>query len=132
MMQQEKTVTKTDYRLIISKCFSVLHKIFKNEKLIITKFNEIEKFIEPLMKYMKTPNKIDFDDDLIDIVIKIIKTLKYLPNIAINLLPDLGQVMRKNKGITKNLFTLINLYIIYNNKVIENNEEYSKCLFSIY
>ena len=132
MMQQEKTVTKTDYRLIISKCFSVLHKIFKNEKLIITKFNEIEKFIEPLMKYMKTPNKIDFDDDLIDIIIRIIRALKYLPNIAINLLPDLGQVMRKNKGITKNLFTLINLYIIYNNKVIENNEEYSKCLFKLY
>ena len=63
MMQQEKTVIKTDYRLIISKCFSVLHKIFKNEKLILTKYNEIEKFIEPLMKYMKTPNKIDFDDD---------------------------------------------------------------------
>ena len=132
MMQQEKTVTKTDYRLIISKCFSVLHKIFKNEKLILTKYNEIEKFIEPLMKYMKTPNKIDFDDDLIDIIIKIIKTLKYLPNIAINLLPDLGQVMRKNKGITKNFFTLINLYIIYNNKETENNEEYSKCLFKLY
>ena len=132
MMQQEKTITKTDYRLIISKCFSVLHKIFKNEKLILTKYNEIEKFIEPLMKYMKTPNKIDFDDDLIDIIIKIIKTLKYLPNIAINLLPDLGQVMRKNKGITKNFFTLINLYIIYNNKETENNEEYSKCLFKLY
>ena len=132
MMQQEKTVIKTDYRLIISKCFSVLHKIFKNDKLILTKYNEIEKFIEPLMKYMKTPNKIDFDDDLIDIIIRIIKTLKYLPNIAINLLPDLGQVMRKNKGITKNLFILINLYIIYSNTDMEKKEEYSKCLFKLY
>ena len=132
MMEQEKIITKTNYRLIISKCFSVLHKIFKNEKLILSKYAEMEKYIEPLMKYMKTPNKIDFDDDLIDIMIMIIKTLKYLPNLAINLLPDIGQVMRKNKGITKNLFILINLYIIYSNSEIENKEEYSKCLFKLY
>jgi hypothetical protein len=81
---------------------------------------------------MKTPNKIDFDDDLIDIIILIIKTLKYLPNLAINLLPDIGQVMRKNKGITKNLFNLINLYVIYSNSEIEKKEEYSKCLFKLY
>ena len=132
MMKEEKTITKTDYRLIISKCFSVLHKILKNEKLILNKYNEIEKYIEPLMKYMKTPNKIDFDDDIIDIIIIIIKTLKYLPKLALNLLPEIGQVMRKNKGITKNLFNLLNLYIIYNNSQIENNEEYSKCLFKLY
>ena len=132
MMQQDKIITKTNYRLIISKCFSVLHKIFKNEKLILNKYAEIEKYIEPLMKYMKTPNKIDFDDDLIDIMIMIIKTLKYLPNLAINLLPDIGQVMRKNKGMTKNLFILINLYIIYSNSEIEKKEEYSKCLFKLY
>ena len=98
MMQQEKVVQKTNYRLIVSKCFSVLRKIFKNEKLILNNYNQIEKFIEPLMKYMKTPNKIDFDDDLIDILIMIIKTLKYLPNLAINFLPDIGQNIRKNKG----------------------------------
>ena len=132
MMQQEKVVQKTNYRLIVSKCFSVLRKIFKNEKLILNNYNQIEKFIEPLMKYMKTPNKIDFDDDLIDILIMIIKTLKYLPNLAINFLPDIGQNIRKNKGITKNLFNLTNLYVIYSNSEIEKKEEYSKSLFKLY
>ena len=134
MLQQEKPLFgKTNYRLIISKCFSVLHKIFKNEKLILNKYNEIEKYIEPLMKYMKTPNKIDFDDDLINIIIVIIRTLKYLPNLAINYLPDVGQVLRKNKGMTKNLFTLINLYVVYSKGEIENTEEdNSKYLFKLY
>ena len=132
MMQQEKVVQKTNYRLIVSKCFSVLRRIFKNEKLILNNYNQIEKFIEPLMKYMKTPNKIDFDDDLIDILIMIIKTLKYLPNLAINFLPDIGQNIRKNKGITKNLFNLTNLYVIYSNSEIEKKGEYSKSLFKLY
>ena len=132
MMQQEKVVQKTNYRLIVSKCFSVLRRIFKNEKLILNNYNQIEKFIEPLMKYMKTPNKIDFDDYLIDILIMIIKTLKYLPNLAINFLPDIGQNIRKNKGITKNLFNLTNLYVIYSNSEIEKKEEYSKSLFKLY
>ena len=108
-----------------------MHKIFKNENLILKKYQDIEKYIEPLMKYMKTPTKIDFDDDIINIIIVIIKTLKYLPNLAINLLPDIGQVLRKNKGMTKNLFTLMNLYIVYSNGEIEK-EENSKYLFKLY
>ena len=132
MTLQDKASLKNNYRLIISKCFSVLHKIFKNTNLILNKYPQIEKYMEPLMKYMKTPNKIDFDDDLIDIMIIIIKTLKYLPNLAINLLPDLGQVLRKNKGMTKNLFSLINLYIIYSKGELENKEDNSKILFKLY
>ena len=131
MIDQDKS-GKINYRLIISKCFSVLHIIFKNEKLILQKYQQIEKYIEPLMKYMKTPNKIDFDDDLINIIIVIIKTLKYLPNLAINFLPDIGQVLRKNKGMAKNLFTLINLYVVYSNGEIENKEDNSKYLFKLY
>ena len=133
MMQQEKSpYGKSNYRLIISKCFSVLHKIFRNENLILKKYEQIEKYIEPLMKYMRTPNKIDFDDDLINIIIVIIKTLKYLPNLAINLLPDIGQVLRKNKGMTKNLFILTNLYITYSNGEIENTEDNAKYIFKLY
>ena len=131
MVDQDKS-GKVNYRLIISKCFSVLHKIFKNEKLILQKYQQIEKYIEPLMKYMKTPNKIDFDDDLINIMIVIIRTLKCLPNLALNLLPDIGQALRKNKGMTKNLFTLINLYVVYSNGEIENKEDNSKYLFKLY
>jgi hypothetical protein len=132
MTLQDKASLKNNYKLIITKCFSVLHKIFKNSNLILNKYQQIEKYMEPLMKYMKTPNKIDFDDDLIDIMIIIIKTLKYLPNLAINLLPDLGQVLRKNKGMTKNLFSLINLYIIYSKGELENKEDNSKILFKLY
>jgi hypothetical protein len=131
MVDQDKS-GKVNYRLIISKCFSVLHKIFKNEKLILQKYQQIEKYIEPLMKYMKTPNKIDFDDYLINIMIVIIRTLKCLPNLALNLLPDIGQALRKNKGMTKNLFTLINLYVVYSNGEIENKEDNSKYLFKLY
>ena len=132
IMQQDKNIGRTNYRLIISKCFSVLHKIFQNEKLILNRYQQIEKYMEPLMKYMKTPNKIDFDDDLINIMIEIIRTLKYLPNLAINLLPDIGQVLRKNKGMNKKLFTLINLYVVYSNGEIENKEDNSKYLFKLY
>ena len=131
-MMDKSNCIKTNYRLIISKCFSVLHKIFQNENLILNKYQEIEKYMEPLMKYMKTPNKIDFDDDLIDIMIVIIRTLKYLPNLAINLLPDIGQVLRKNKGMTKKLFTLINLYVVYSNGEIEAKEDNSKYFFKLY
>ena len=84
------------------------------------------------MKYMKIPNKINFDEDLINIITQIIRTLKYLQTLAINILPNIGKVLRKNKRINKKLFTLINLYIVYNKEEIETKEDNSKYLFNLY
>ncbi len=84
------------------------------------------------MKYMHSPNKIDFDDDIIQIMSTLIKAMKNLPKVAVTMLPDICQVLRKNKGLTKELFFLINLYLINSNGILEKKEENSKSVFKLF
>ena len=106
-MKVEGSLTN-NYKTIINKCFEVIRSIFNNELFIIKYYYKIEEMINPLLKYMKYPNKIDFDDDIVIIITIIIKILKKIPLCAINLLPDLPKYLRKNKGMNLLLYELIN------------------------
>lgn len=117
------------YRIIINKCFLIIKKIFSNQIFISNHFSEIDELITPLLMYMKYPNKIDFDEDFIQIMIVLLKTLKSIPPCAMKLLPNLCQYLRKKKGLTLDLFELLNAYIIYSNDIIENYEDFCKIIF---
>ena len=121
-----------NYKAIINKCFEVIRSIFNKEQFIIKYYYKIEEMIFPLIKYMKYPNKIDFDDDIIIIITIIIKILKKITSIAISLLPELPKYLRKNKGMNLLLYELINQYIINDNEKILEKEENSKIFFKLF
>lgn len=119
----------SNYKIIINKCFLIIKQIFSNQIFISNQFSEIDELITPLLMYMKYPNKIDFDEDFIQIMIVLLKTLKSIPPCAMKLLPDLCQYLRKKKGLTLDLFELLNAYIIYSNDIIENYDDFCKIIF---
>ena len=125
-------ILTNNYKAIINKCFEVIRSIFNNELFIIKYYSKIEEMIFPLLKYMRYPNKIDFDDDIVIIITIIIKILKKIPPIAINLLPDLPKYLRKNKGMNLLLYELINQYIINDNENLLIKEENSKVFFKLF
>ena len=131
------------YKIIINNCFNVIREIFYKKTFIQNHFNEIEKFILPLLKYMKYPTKIEFDEDIILIITIIIKTINFLPKIFFNIFPELYLYLKKNGGMTLDLYELINLYIIninnpnnnYNNEDNNNlnkNIDNNKILFKLF
>lgn len=127
-MQIEQNLN-SNYKIIIAKCFCIIKLIFTNQNFITNHFSDIDEMITPLLVYMKHPNKIDFDEDFIQIMIALIQTLKSIPPCAIKLFPDLCQYLRKKKGLTVDLFQLLNLYIIYSNDAIENYDDFCKSIF---
>ena len=128
------------YKIIINNCFNVIREIFYKKTFIQNYFNEIEKFILPLLKYMKYPTKIEFDEDIILIITIIIKTINFLPKIFFNIFPELYLYLKKNGGMTLDLYELINLYIIninnpnnnYNNDDNNLNIDNNKILFKLF
>ena len=130
-MNVERSLTN-NYKVIINKCFEVIRTVFIKEQFIIKYYIQIEEMITPLMKYMKYPIKIDFDDDIVVIITIIIKILKKIPSIAISLFPELPKYLRKNKGMNLLLYELINQYIINDNEKILEKEENSKVIFKLF
>jgi hypothetical protein len=113
-VQSDMMVDKSlnsNYKIIIKKCFLIITKLFSNTQFILSNIADIEELLIPLLSYMKYPNKIDFDEDLIQIMIMLLRILNELPLCSIKLLIDLCQYLRKKKGITLDLFELLKLYI---------------------
>ena len=129
----------SNYKIIIKKCFLIINKLFSNTQFILSNLADIEELLVPLLSYMKYPNKIEFDEDLIQIMIMLLRILNELPLCSIKLLIDLCQYLRKKKGITLDLFELLNLYIIKakpetfsnvdNNSSLKTYEDFCKIIF---
>jgi hypothetical protein len=80
---------------------------------------------------MKTPKRIDFDEDIILILTSFIKFTKTIPQSALIVLPYLPLYLKKCKGLTLDLYELINHYLVYGNGIIDSNEEYAKVIMKI-
>lgn len=128
----EMDLTRTLSSQYKVKCFNVIQSIFDKKNFIINNATKIDELILPLVAYMKYPNKIEFDEDIVIIMTIFIKTLKVVPKSALKLLPDLTQYLRKCKGLLIDLFELLNIYVIYSNSIIENSEEHSKVIFKLF
>jgi len=61
---------------------------------------------------MKNPMKIEFDDDIIDICYYIMNNTNKIPKIASNMFSCIPKIIDKTQMISKDLFRLINLYIL--------------------
>jgi hypothetical protein len=91
-----------------------------------------EKTLQPLFDYMKNPSRIDFDEDIVLIMTSFIKIIKKIPDSGLALLPNLLKYQKKNKGLTVDLYELLNQYIIAGQGVLETNEDYLKIIIKIF
>jgi hypothetical protein len=92
----------------------------------------LEEILKPLFDYMKTPKRIDFDEDIILVITSFIKYTKTIPQSALMVLPYLPLYLKKSKGLTLDLYELLNQYVVYGNGIIDVNEEYNRVIVKIF
>jgi hypothetical protein len=112
------------YNLIVNKSFNIIRCITDKELYVSKYILHLEEIFLPVFDYMKNPKRIDFDEDIILILTSFIKYTRTIPQSALMILPNLSLYMKKNKGLTLDLYELINQYIVFGNGIIDVNEEY--------
>jgi len=65
---------------------------------------------------MKNPSRIDFEDDIIDLTYNMITNTNKITESAKKIFPTLSKCIGKNNLFSKQLFLLINQYIIIDNQ----------------
>jgi hypothetical protein len=120
------------YNLIINKSFNIIRCITDKEIYVVKYILYLEEILKPLLEYMKNPQRIDFDEDIVLIITSFIKYSKTIPASALIVLPYLQLYLKKSKGLSLDLYELINQYIVHGNGIIDVNEEYSKVLMKIF
>jgi hypothetical protein len=128
----QNNARETQYNIIVNKSLNIVRTLVDKIDYMQPNFFEFEEILSPLFEYMKTPNRIDFDEDIILILTSFIKNLKIIPQSALKVLPELPKYLKKCKGLLLDLYELMNEYIVYGNGVIDTNEEYCKVVMKIF
>jgi hypothetical protein len=124
--------------LYISKCINIIITILKGNKLSSTGQNddivlgiiqdqnqinlfEVEKCLAPLLNYLKNPIKIEFDDELLDILKALLNNSDYVTPFSKEIFPYLHQIITKTEGLNTTLFKILNMYITKDDGFIFSN-----------
>jgi hypothetical protein len=124
--------------LYISKCINIIIAILKENKLNSITSNddlilgitqdcnrinlhEVEKCLAPLLNYLKNPIKIEFDDELLDILKALLNNCEYVTPYSKEIFPYLQQIITKTEGMSTTLFKILNLYITKDDGFIFSN-----------
>jgi hypothetical protein len=124
--------------LYISKCIQIIITILKENKLenvntgndivldITENCNrinlfEVEKSLAPLLSYLKNPNKIENDDELLDILKALLNNSDTVTPLSKDIFPYLPQIITKTEGLNTALFKILNMYITKDDGFLFNN-----------
>ena len=124
---KKKATEKTnfnDYNIIINKTFNIIRMLMHNERFVIDNIELIEKSLGPLIQYMNDPNKIDFDEDIINIIYLIITHNKKVTPLSFTLIKNIYKYIDKVGGILLDSYMLINAYMAYGTEQILSNQEW--------
>ena len=110
----------------VSSAFKILRSFINGDNKI--KLNEIESFselISPIVNYIKNPKKIDFVDDIINLVDDLMNSNKMILPISVLIFQNLESICNNYSSINDSVYDFISSYFKYinNNKSgVEINE----------
>ena len=116
----------------INKCFNTVRVMINDKAFVIGNLKTIAEAMNPLFAHMKNVEKIDFDEDLISIMTNIIRHLKSIPDFGFEFLIYLYKYLEKVGGMFLDLYELMNVYIVYGGKIIEQNQNYLEAIINIF
>ena len=124
---KKKAAEKTNfnnYEIIINKTFNIIRMLMHNEIFVINNIALIEESLSPLVEYMNDPKKIDFDEDIINIIYLIITHNKKVTPLAFSLIKNIYKYIDKVGGVLLDSYMIINAYLAYGTEQILSNEEW--------
>lgn len=130
--KSSKSAEQYNYQLLINKCFNTVRVMINDKAFVIGNLKTIAEAMNPLFAHMKNVEKIDFDEDLISIMTNIIRHLKSIPDFGFEFLIYLYKYLEKVGGMFLDLYELMNVYIVYGGKIIEQNQNYLEAIINIF
>jgi hypothetical protein len=120
--------TDSHYNTYTNKCFNTLqtiiekYKFFLGDRTDVPNLATFEQIINPLMLYLKNPGKIYFDDDLIQLLTRLIQNVEVISPYIGEVFPILLKYIKKHNGINKNLYNCLLSYLHYSGEFFENEK----------
>ena len=132
---KKKAVNQTnlnDYKIIINKCFNIIKLLLNNKRFVDKNYELIENSLKPLVAFMKEPQKIEFDEDIIYIIYNLIILREKVTGLCFSIIKNLYKYINKSEGMLLDTYQLINAYLAYGTEQILANKEWYEGIFSAF
>ena len=99
---------------------------------VVKNLSKIEESLAPLVEYMNEPSKIDFDEDIVEIINNLIIHNQHLTKLSLVVIEHLYKYCKKIEGLLLDMYELINAYLAYGTDVILSNEKYMEGIYKVF
>ena len=99
---------------------------------VVKNLPKIEESLAPLVEYMNEPSKIDFDEDIVEIINNLIIHNQHLTKLSLVVIEHLYKYCKKIEGLLLDMYELINAYLAYGTDVILSNEKYMEGIYKVF
>ena len=121
-----------DYKIIVNKCFNIIRMLMHSKIFVVKNLPKIEESLAPLVEYMNEPSKIDFDEDIVEIINNLIIHNQHLTKLSLVVIEHLYKYCKKIEGLLLDMYELINAYLAYGTDVILSNEKYMEGIYKVF
>ncbi|MDR3548036.1 MAG: hypothetical protein P4M11_07195 [Candidatus Pacebacteria bacterium] len=110
--------------MVMSQCWNVIRAICETDAFMPEYADPIERALLPMFNYLVDPTKVEFDDDLIQIITTLIKKRRGVSENMARIFPYLQKFFEKNKGVFGNLLFTLNCYLFFGKDLFIHNKEW--------
>ena len=121
--------TKNNSDIIINKCFNIIKILLDNKIFVFNNYDFIENSLRPLLIYMDNPEKIKFDEDIINIIYILMKNREKVIGLGFNLIKNVYKYIDKCGSLFLEVYQLIDKYISYGSIQILTNRVWYEGIF---
>ena len=106
--------------LVLAKCWNIIKTITDSSE-VNTYLQDFEKLLTPLFSFLQNPNTINFEDDIVMVILNLIRKTQTISEVQWQVFDVLKNLQDKQKGCLGILFRLVNLYVVYGREQLQDN-----------
>lgn len=108
---------------IMSQCWNVVESICRFSVRHREHRDTIEREMLPLFKYLASPEEIDFDDRLLQVLTLLVKGQKCVTESMLQIFPFLIKLFESYKCTLRGLLGVLNYYLFYGKPIFSSNKD---------
>ena len=110
----------TSNQLMTNRCWNIMKQMCDIRHFVPVYLQTMEKELLPLFEYLKMPEKIDFNEEIVLVVTSFIRAIKNTTPAMEEMLPYWCNVYKSNGNTIGHLMLCFNLYLVHGGTMFKN------------
>ncbi len=122
-IQTETKASRKKSSIFVSECWNLIKLVCEQADKFSQFLESIEGCIAPLFEYLKVPEQIDFDDDILAVITLLIQFHKAILPVFQSLLPPILRLYERHRVLSNPLMSVLGVYLLHGGEQLSHEPE---------